>query len=98
MQGDIGCKALRYVQDMDLMELPEGTPEVVPIVCNGVPGHFVVRTKTAVYEHFREDKVTLFAKATGTSNPWMTAVHIAAVGVGPLLNARTVVCQDHYNQ
>ena len=66
------------------MELPDETPEVVPIVCNGILGHFVVRTKTIVNEHFREDKVTVFTKATGTNNPWKTAVHIAAVGVSTL--------------
>ena len=74
------------------MELPKDTPEVVPIVCNGVPGYFVVRTKSIVNEHFREEKVTLFAKATGTNNPWKTAVHIAAVGVGTLLRLHSPSC------
>ena len=75
------------------MDLPRETPEVVPIVCNGVPGHFVVRTRTIVNEHFREEKVTLFAKATGTNNPWKTAVHIAAVGVRTLLGIPLPACQ-----
>ena len=69
------------VQEVELLELPDNTPEVVPITCNGILGHFVVRTKTVVDEHFKEHKVTSFAKETGTNNPWKTAMHIATAGV-----------------
>ena len=73
-----GC---RPVQEVELLELPDNTPEVVPITCNGILGHFVVRTKTVVDEHFKEHKVTSFARETGTNNPWKAAMHIATAGV-----------------
>lgn len=69
------------MQEVELLELPDNTPEVVPITCNGILGHFVVRTKTVVDEHFKEHKVTSFARETGTNNPWKAAMHIATAGV-----------------
>ena len=85
-----GC---RPVQEVELLELPDNTPEVVPITCNGILGHFVVRTKTVVDEHFKEHKVTSFARETGTNNPWKSAMHIATAGVRRACPSCLLSCQ-----
>lgn len=38
---------------VDLLPLPSGTPELVPVVCNGLRGEFIVRTQRVV--HCREE-------------------------------------------
>ena len=88
------CGLFPTLQDVELMELPADTPEVIPIICNGFPGHFVVRTKSVVNEHFKEQKVTTFAKATCQSNPsWKNCVYIAAV-VQSLLRRHAHPCPN----
>lgn len=81
------------LQEVDLMQLPPDTPEVVAITCNSIPGHFVVRTRTVVHEQFKEQKVTSFAKDSGTNTSWKLCIYIASVGVSTLL-AKALNCFD----
>lgn len=69
----------------DILPLPVGVPETIPIHCSSIPGTFIVRTRTVVDKSFKEHGVTDFLKLCGRSNSseWRRYFVVAAVGVRP---------------
>ncbi|BDA49580.1 hypothetical protein COCOBI_14-1990 [Coccomyxa sp. Obi] len=68
-------------EEVELMALPDGVPETIKVVCNGIYGTFVVRTKTVVDHNWREDSAGKFSVSCGKSHQqWRH--HIAIVDVG----------------
>lgn len=71
------------------MALPDGVPETIKVVCNGVYGTFVVRTKTVVDHNWQEDSVAKFSALCGKSHQqWRHHVAIVDVGVRLFLACR----------
>ena len=73
---------LASLQEEDLLPLPVGMPETVAVQCNGVPGHYIVRSKRMVNQHYQEERPPAFAERCGKSKQqWQRHLTIAAVGV-----------------